>query len=126
MSASGQYDSNVVLLPLGTQPPGGQTGISQKDDYRTAFYLRGEIRGIQTNPWTVGATYGFYQTFHHTLSAFDVEDHSPSFFVQHQLGIMTTGFSIYMTMSRSGGLPISLHMLFYRLSRLQRAGINLP
>ncbi|WP_447600740.1 tetratricopeptide repeat protein [Nitrospira sp. Nam80] len=90
MSASGQYDSNVVLLPLGTQPPGGQTGISQKDDYRTAFYLRGEIRGIQTNAWTVGATYGFYQSFHHTLSAFDVEDHSPSFFVQHQLGPTTT------------------------------------
>jgi tetratricopeptide (TPR) repeat protein len=90
MSASGQYDSNVVLLPLGTQPPGGQTGISQKHDYRTAFYLRGEYRGIQTNAWTVGATYGFYQSFHHTLSAFDVENHSPSFFVQNQFGAMQT------------------------------------
>ncbi len=90
MSISGQYDSNVVLLPLGTQPPGGQTGISQKDDYRSAFYLRSEFRGIQTNAWTVGATYGFYQSFHQTLSTFDVEDHSPSLFVQHQFGAMQT------------------------------------
>lgn len=90
MSASGQYDSNVVLLPLGTQPPGGQTGISQKDDYRAAFYLRGEYRGIQTNAWTVGATYGFYQSLHQTLSTFDVENHSPSLFVQHQFGALQT------------------------------------
>ena len=90
MSISGQYDSNVVLLPLGTQPPGGQTGISQKDDYRAAFYLRGEFRGIQTNAWTVGATYGFYQSLHQTLSTFDVENHSPSLFVQHQFGVLQT------------------------------------
>lgn len=88
LSVSQQYDSNVVLLPLGTQPPGGQTGISQKDDYRTALYLRGEFRPVQTNAWTAGATYGFYQSFHRTLSAFDVEDHSPSAFVQQQIGSM--------------------------------------
>lgn len=90
MSLSGQYDDNVVLLPLGTQPPGGQTGISQKHDYRSAFYIRGEFRGIQTATWTVGATYGFYQTFHHKLSTFDVEDHSPSLFIQHQFGLLQT------------------------------------
>ena len=87
-SASEQYDTNVVLLPGGTQPPGGTSGISQQHDFRTAFYLRGEFRPIQTNAWTVGTTYGFYQSFHRTLSAFDVEDHSPSLFVQRQFGVM--------------------------------------
>ena len=105
LSASGQYDSNVVLLPLGTQPPGGQTGISQKDDYRTAFYLRGEFRGIQTNAWTVGATYGFYQSLHQTLNAFDVEDHSPSLFVQHQFGIMQTRLQYIYDYVKVGRAP---------------------
>lgn len=35
VTASSEWDSNVVLLPGGTQPPGGSTGISQQHDYRT-------------------------------------------------------------------------------------------
>jgi len=85
-TASEQYDTNVVLLPLGTQPPGGATGISRKNDYRTAFFARGEFRPIQTETWTTGVSYGIYQSFHRTLSGFDVEDHTPSLFVQRQIG----------------------------------------
>lgn len=88
LSISGQYDSNVVLLPIGTQPPGGATGISKKDDFRTAIYARGEYRAIQTDTWTAGVTYGFYQSLHQKLSGFDVQDHSPSIFVQRQFGIV--------------------------------------
>jgi tetratricopeptide (TPR) repeat protein len=86
LSISGQYDSNVVLLPGGTQPPGGASGISQKDDFRTAIYARGEYRPIQTDVWTAGVTYGFYQSLHQKLARFDVQDHSPSVFVQRQIG----------------------------------------
>jgi Flp pilus assembly protein TadD len=85
-SVSPQYDSNVVILPLGVQPPGGSTGISRKSDYRTVFTGRGEYRALQTDNWTVGTTYGFYQSFHSTLSGFDVQDHTPSVYVQHRYG----------------------------------------
>ncbi len=81
-----EYDSNVVLLPIGTTPPGGSTGISRKHDYRTVLSANGEYRAIQTERWAVGAYYGIYQSFHSRLSGFDVEDHSPAFFVQHQIG----------------------------------------
>jgi len=86
LNVSAQYDSNIVLLPIGTQPPGGATGISQKDDFRTAIYARGEYRPIQTDVWTAGVTYGLYQSFHQKLAKFDVQDHSPSVFVQRQIG----------------------------------------
>lgn len=85
-SVSSQYDDNVVLLPLGTQPPGQGTGISQKSDYRTVLFARGEYRPIQTETWIAGGGYGIYQSFHRRLSGFDVEDHTPSLFVQRQLG----------------------------------------
>jgi len=89
LSLSGQYDTNVVLLPLGVQPPGGETGISQKDDFRMTTYVRGEYRPIQTSLWVAGVAYGFYQSFHQKLSAFDIQDHAPSVFIQRQFGIIT-------------------------------------
>jgi TolA-binding protein len=85
-SVSPQYDSNVVILPLGVQPPGGSSGISRKSDYRTVLTGRGEYRALQTDSWTVGTAYGFYQSFHRTLSGFDVQDHTPSVYVQHRYG----------------------------------------
>ena len=85
-SVSPQYDSNVVVAPLGSQPIGGSTGISRKDDYLTVLYGRGEFRAIQTDAWTAGASYGIYQSFHRTLSGFDVEDHTPTAFLQYQTG----------------------------------------
>ena len=81
-----QYDSNVVLLPLGTQPPAGSAGISQRSDFRHILYLRGEYRPIQSDVWTAGAAYGLYQSFHSLLSHFDVKNHSPTAFVQRNFG----------------------------------------
>ena len=86
LSISAQYDSNVVLLPIGTQPLSGSTSISKKDDFLTAIYARGEYRPLQTDVWTAGVTYGFYQSFHLELTEFDVQAHSPSVFVQRQIG----------------------------------------
>lgn len=85
-SVSPQYDSNVVLAPLGTQPIGGSTGISRKDDYLTALYGRGEFRALQTDDWTAGVSYSIYQNFHSTLSGFDVQDHTPTAFLQYRTG----------------------------------------
>ncbi|WP_447979292.1 tetratricopeptide repeat protein [Candidatus Nitrospira bockiana] len=85
-STSVQYDTNVVLLPLGVQPPGGASGISRKDDYRTVLTARGEYRALQTETWIVGTGYSFYQSFHRTLSAFDVQDHTPNLYLQHRWG----------------------------------------
>lgn len=105
LSVSGQYDSNVVLLPLGTQPPGGATGISKKDDYRMAIYARGEYRAVQTEAWTAGVTYGFYQSLHQKLTGFDVQDHSPSVFIQRQLGIVQARVQYVFDHVRVGQAP---------------------
>lgn len=105
LSLSGQYDTNVVLLPIGTQPPGGQTGISRKDDFRATFYARGEYRPLQTKDWTAGATYGFYQSVHRTLSVFDVEDHSPSLFVMRQMGTVQARFQYVFDYVKVGQSP---------------------
>lgn len=82
----GQYDSNVVLLPLGTSPPHGVSGISQQHDWRTALFARGEYRPLQTETWLGGASYAVYQSFHQSLSGFDVENHTPGVFLQRQFG----------------------------------------
>ena len=103
LSITEQYDTNVVLLPLGVQPPGGSSGISRKDDYRTVFTARGEYRLLQTNAWTIGTGYGFYQSFHRTLSAFDVQDHTPNVYVQHRAGRFQSRFDYlfdYVTVGR--------------------------
>lgn len=105
LSISGQYDSNVVLLPIGTQPPGGTTSISQKDDFRTAIYARGEYRPLQTDIWTAGVTYGFYQSFHRELTVFDVQDHSPSVFVQRQIGPVQARMQYVFDYVQVGNLP---------------------
>lgn len=105
LSISGQYDSNVVLLPLGTQPPGGATGISKKDDYRMAIYARGEYRAIQTDQWVGGVTYGFYQSLHQKLTGFDVQDHSPSIFLQRQFGRVQARMQYVFDHVRVGQAP---------------------
>ena len=86
MTVMEQYDNNVVLLPLGSSPPFGSSGISQKHDIVTALFARAEYRPIQTETWLGGASYSFYQSFHQTLSGFDVEDHTPGVFLQRQFG----------------------------------------
>lgn len=104
VSVTQQYDSNVVLLPGGIQPPGGSTGISQKEDYRTAFYGRGEIRPFDNGTWSVGTGYSIYQSFHRTLSAFDVQDHTPSVYVQQRTGPLTSRLAYafdYINVGRS-------------------------
>ena len=103
-SVTQQYDSNVVLLPGGIQPPGGSTGITQKEDHRTAFYGRGEIRPFENPTWTVGTGYSLYQSVHRTLSAFDVQNHTPSLYVQHKVGPLTSRLAYafdYINVGRS-------------------------
>jgi tetratricopeptide (TPR) repeat protein len=108
LSLSGQYDTNVVLLPIGVQPPGGSTGISQKDDFRMTVYARGEYRPIQTADWTAGISYGFYQSLHQKLTTFDIQDHAPSVFVQRQLGILTARLQYAFDYVRVGQDPFLL------------------
>jgi tetratricopeptide (TPR) repeat protein len=103
-SISSQWDDNVVLLPSGFSPPAGPTGISQSGDYRTALYLRGEVRAFEQGPFVAGAGYALYQSFHRTLSGFDVESHTPIFFVQHTAGPVETRLQYiydYMLVGRS-------------------------
>lgn len=84
-SASGQFDTNVVLLPLGTQPS-PQTGISDKDDYVLTLYGRGEFRPIQNETWTLGTAYALYQSLHEDLADFDVQSHAPTAYVERTFG----------------------------------------
>jgi tetratricopeptide (TPR) repeat protein len=86
MTVMEQYDSNVVLSPLGTSPS-PESGISQKHDLRTALFARAEYRPIQTETWLGGVNYGLYQSFHQTLTGFDVENHTPAVFLQRQMGL---------------------------------------
>jgi tetratricopeptide (TPR) repeat protein len=108
LSISGQYDSNVVLLPIGVQPPGGSTGISRKDDFLMTMYARGEYRPIQTTEWTAGVSYGFYQSLHQELTTFDIQDHAPSVFVQRQIGIATARLQYAFDYVRVGQAPFLL------------------
>lgn len=108
LSVSGQYDSNVVLLPIGVQPPGGSSGISQKDDFRTTYYARGEYRLIQNSLWTTGIAYGFYQSLQVKLTAFNIQDHAPSVFVQRQFGMVTARLQYAFDYVRVGQEPFLL------------------
>ncbi|TAJ07066.1 MAG: tetratricopeptide repeat protein [Nitrospirae bacterium] len=91
-----EYDTNVVVLPSGTSPPAGSTGISRQKDYRTVMNANLEYRAIQTDTWTIGSTMGVYQSFHRTLSGFDVEDFNPTFYIRRQIGpVQATASYLY-------------------------------
>lgn len=107
-----QYDSNVVLLPGGLSPPGGATGISHKDDFVTMLTGRGEYRFIQNDTWTVGAGYGFFQNLHARLSDFNVQDHTPTLYVQRQLGAMQLRVQYILDYVTVGGDPYLLSNAF--------------
>jgi tetratricopeptide (TPR) repeat protein len=81
-----EYDTNVVLLPGGTSPPAGGTGISQQADYRSVMTGSLDLRGFEVERWTGGIAYGIYQSFHSRLSGFDVEDHAPSAYLKYEDG----------------------------------------
>jgi tetratricopeptide (TPR) repeat protein len=105
---SAQYDSNVVLLPGGVSPPGGDSGISHKDDFVTVLTGRGEYRFIQDDRWTVGAGYGFYQNIHARLSNFDVQNHTPTLYVQRQFAGMQLRLQYILDYVTVGGNPYLL------------------
>ena len=96
-----QYDSNVVLLPSGISTPGNN--ISRKDDFVTVLTGGGEYRLIQDGTWTVGAGYGFYQNVHAKLSDFNVQDHTPTVYVQRRLGSADLRFQYLLDYVTVGG-----------------------
>ncbi len=107
-----QYDNNVVLLPLGSSPPHGTSGISQKHDLRTAMFGRAEYRPLQTEIWQGGASYSVYQSFHRTLSGFDVENHTPGVFLQRQFGPFQARAQYSFDYIKVGRLPfLSSHTI---------------
>lgn len=87
LAVSAQYDSNVVLQPAGTQPPGGATGISRQDDFVSSLFGGGEYRFVQSEAWTAGAGYLFFQNLHANLSDFDVQNHTPTLYVSRRFGM---------------------------------------
>jgi Flp pilus assembly protein TadD len=96
-----QYDSNVVLLPSGISTPGNN--ISRKDDFVTVLTGGGEYRFIQDGTWTAGAGYGFYQNIHAKLSDFNVQDHTPTVYVQRRLGSADVRFQYLLNHVTVGG-----------------------
>jgi tetratricopeptide (TPR) repeat protein len=96
-----QYDSNVVLLPSGVSTPGNN--ISRKDDFVTVLAGGGEYRFIQDGTWTAGAGYGFYQNIHGRLSDFNVQDHTPTIYVQRRLGSADLRFQYLLDYVTVGG-----------------------
>lgn len=102
---SSEWDSNVVVIPNGTSPPGGATGISQQSDYRMVLYAHGDLRPIQNETWTAGLASGVYQSFHRTLSGFDVLDFSPTAYVQHQFGPLQTSAQYIFSYTDVGREP---------------------
>ncbi|MGH7235491.1 MAG: tetratricopeptide repeat protein [Nitrospiraceae bacterium] len=102
---SSEWDSNVVVIPNGTSPPGGATGISQQSDYRTVLYAHADLRPIQTGTWTAGLASGVYQSFHRTLHGFDVLDFSPTAYIQHQLGPLQTSIQYIFSYTDVGREP---------------------
>lgn len=96
-----QYDSNVVLLPSGLSSPGNN--ISHKDDFVTVLAGSGEYRFIQDDLWTIGAGYGFYQNVHARLSDFNVQDHTPTVYVQRRIGSAQLRFQYLLDYVTVGG-----------------------
>lgn len=116
---STQYDSNVVLLPSGTSPPGGSTGISDKDDFVTVITGSGEYRFVQNETWTVGAGYGFFQNLHARLSDFNVQDHTPTLYVQRRFGLAQLRLQYLLDYVTVGGDA-------YLLSNALQSTLTLP
>lgn len=104
-AAGMEYDTNVVLLPGGTSPPAGATGISNQADYRTVLNGGLDFRGLQTDHWTGGIAYNIYQSFQAHLSGFDVQDHSPSAYLQYQDGPWTVGAQYIYNYTLVGRAP---------------------
>jgi len=68
-SVGGQYDSNVVLDSDANPLP---EGITRKSDWRAVFYLKGLYKFISKAKFEGLASYSFYQSFHTSLSDFNV------------------------------------------------------
>ena len=105
-AVSAQYDSNVVLLPSGVSSPGNN--ISRKGDFVAVFSGRGEYRFIQNDTWTVGAGGGFYQNIHAKLSDFNVQDFTPTMYVQRQFGQAQLRLQYILDYVTVGGDPYLL------------------
>ena len=104
-AAGMEYDTNVVLLPGGTSPPAGTTGISLESDYRSVLTGSLDFRGLQTDRMTGGVTYAIYQSFHSRLSGFDVEDHAPSAYLRYQAGPVTLNLQYIYNYTLVGRSP---------------------
>lgn len=103
-SAGIEYDTNVVLLPGGTSPPAGSTGISGQSDYRSVLTGSANFQALQIERLTAGMGYGIYQSFHSRLTGFDVEDHSPSAYARYddgRLGVSLQYIYNYTLVGRS-------------------------
>ncbi|HEU4683350.1 MAG TPA: tetratricopeptide repeat protein [Nitrospira sp.] len=105
-AVSAQYDSNVVLLPSGVSSPGA--GISHKSDFVSVLTGNGEYRFFQNDTWTAGAGYGFYQNLHARLSEFNVQDHTPTLYVQRRFGLAQLRFQYILDYVTVGGDPYLL------------------
>ena len=81
LSTAYQYDSNVILLPGGSTLP---AGISRKGDNRVLFYARGGYRFLETENWSLGTAYSFYQSFHAELKTFNIQNHQGSAFLLYR------------------------------------------
>ncbi len=105
-AVSTQYDSNVVLLPNGVSSPGA--GISHKDDFVAVLTGSGEYRFLQSDTWTVGAGYGFYQNLHARLTEFNVQDHTPTLYIQRRFGLAQLRMQYLLDYVTVGGDPYLL------------------
>ena len=61
----GQYDTNVVLKPLG---PTFATDITDEESYVTTTSLRADYMPLLKGPWLFNAQYRFYGNFHDRFS----------------------------------------------------------
>jgi len=105
LSVSAQYDDNVTAVPQGASPPAGRSGISRQSDYRTVLALRSEVRALERGPLVAGAGYALYQSFHRTLSGFDVEAHTPVAFAQYTVGPVQTRLQYVFDYAKVGRSP---------------------
>jgi tetratricopeptide (TPR) repeat protein len=104
LSAGFQYDSNVILEP---DNPIAATQ-EKKSDMRGVLTVDGVYRFFKSNALSADAGYSFYQSVHHRIHDFNVQQHALKLAVTRILsGTAQTGLKYNFTYNLAGGSKFS-------------------
>lgn len=86
-----EYDDNVILKPADSS---AANGITDEDDRREIFTLRGEYNRKFNNPWSLRAQYSLYMTNQHHLETHDIQSHTVSLIPSYNFKNSSANFNL--------------------------------